>query len=58
MPTAPRTVTDAAALDAVARILRDPDWAPGMLEDIADLVTRTGRSVDNLPGDEPTWDRH
>lgn len=49
--------TDAKALDAIARILRDPEWGVGMLEDIADLVRETGRDVE---GDHvtPTWDRH
>lgn len=44
------------ALDEVARILRDPDWGVGMLEDISQLVAFTGRDVD---GDgSKTWDRH
>jgi hypothetical protein len=47
---------DHLALDAIAVILRDPDWAIGMLEDIAALVAGTGR---DLTGDgTPTWDRH
>lgn len=49
---------NARALDAIALILRDPDWGVGMLEDIALILRRTGRSVENLPGDVPTWDRH
>jgi hypothetical protein len=56
--TAPpkRMLTDDLALDAIAVILRDPDWAFGMLEDIAALVAGTGR---DLAGDgTPTWDRH
>jgi hypothetical protein len=48
--------SDARALDAIAEILRDPDWAAGMLEDIAAIVGDTGRDVG---GDgTPTWDRH
>jgi hypothetical protein len=35
---------DAAALDAIAHMLRDPEWGVGMLEDIAELVADTGRS--------------
>lgn len=49
---------DGLALDAIAQMLRDPQWASGMCEDIADLVRRTGRSITNLPGDPSTWDRH
>jgi hypothetical protein len=49
---------DGLALDAIAQMLRDPEWACGMLEDTADFVRRTGRSVMNLPGDPTTWDRH
>jgi hypothetical protein len=50
--------SDASALDRIARILRDPEWGVGMLEDIGEIVTGTGRSIANLPGDEPTWGRH
>lgn len=48
---------DAQALDAIAHMLRHPEWAVGMLEDIAELVAETGR---DLAGDHetPTWDRH
>ena len=53
-----RTESDADALDRIAHILRDPEWGVGMLEDIGEIVTGTGRSIDNLPGDVPTWDRH
>ncbi len=48
--------TDAAALDAIARMLRDPEWGVGMLEDIADIVSRTDRDI--AGNGEPTWDRH
>jgi hypothetical protein len=40
------TITDADALDAIASMLRDPQWGVGMLEDIAVLVAATGRSVE------------
>jgi hypothetical protein len=53
------------ALDQVAYMLCDPQWGAGMLEDIADLVRATGRSVENIPDpDDPesegisTWARH
>jgi hypothetical protein len=49
---------DKDALDQIQHILRDPQWGAGMLEDIAEILQRTGRSTDNLPDDEPTWDRH
>jgi len=49
---------DRAAIDEVAEMLRDPEWGVGMLEDIADIVRRTGRSVENYPDNRPTWDRH
>jgi hypothetical protein len=39
------TITDAGALDAIACMLRDPQWGVGMLEDIADLVSATGRTI-------------
>lgn len=51
-----RTRDNTDALDAIAHTLRDPKWA--MLEDIATLVVATGRSVQNLPGDPSTWERH
>ena len=45
-----------AALDAIADMLRDPDWGVGMLEDIGDIVRASGRDIE---GDgRPTWDRH
>jgi hypothetical protein len=53
-PTAP--ATDALRLDAVANMLRDPEWGVGMLEDIADLVQSRGREIEGAG--EPTWDRH
>ena len=39
---------DNRALDIIAYLLKDPDWGPGMLEDIAELVIRSGRSVENI----------
>jgi Leu/Phe-tRNA-protein transferase len=51
-------VTDAEALDAIARILRDPKWDIAMLEDIAELIERTGRCVETIPSDASTWIRH
>jgi hypothetical protein len=51
-------VTDAAALSAIQYMLRDPDWGVGMLEDIAEIVGSTGRTVENYPDDRPTWNRH
>lgn len=48
---------DAEALDRIAEMLRDPEWAVGMLEGIADAVVSSGRSLDN-PSGESTWSRH
>jgi hypothetical protein len=39
---------DRHTLDAIAHMLRDPEWGVGMLEDIADLVSRTGRSIQGM----------
>jgi hypothetical protein len=50
-------VADQAALDVIADILRDPEWAVGMLEDIAEIVTTTGRNLEN-PSGSSTWERH
>lgn len=49
---------DTAALDRIAHMLRDPEWGVGMLEDIAGIVARTGRSIESLPGNERTWEVH
>jgi hypothetical protein len=54
---ATRAARDAAALDNIAHMLRDPEWGVGMLEDIAAIVGDTERSLDN-PSGEPTWMRH
>lgn len=53
----PELIPADEALDVIATILRDPDWAVGMLEDIAEIVTAAGRTIDN-PDMVPTWDRH
>jgi hypothetical protein len=45
-----RTTTDRAALDAIAEMLRDPEWSVGMLEDIADISIGTGRSIQGTCG--------
>ena len=49
---------DKTALDQIAEMLRDPEWGVGMLEDIALIVSNTGRIKGNYPDDRPTWDRH
>jgi hypothetical protein len=50
--------SDVAALAEIAEILRDPEWGVGMLEDIAEIVRATGRTVENYPDDRATWSRH
>jgi hypothetical protein len=55
-PADPRT--DTAAVDVIAEWLRDPEWGSGMLEDIADAVRATGRTVENYPDERQTWKRH
>ncbi|MHB8219962.1 MAG: hypothetical protein ACYDHU_06520 [Acidimicrobiales bacterium] len=52
-----RRIEDTHALDMIAYMLTDPEWGIGMLEDIADFVRSTGRSMDNPTG-VSTWDRH
>jgi hypothetical protein len=42
---------DRKALNEIAEMLRDPRWGLGMLEDIAEILARTGRSVKNYPDD-------
>ena len=49
---------DRRALDDIAEMLRDPEWGVGMLEDIAELITSTGRKTENYPDNRPTWARH
>lgn len=39
------TISDAEALDGIAALLQDPEWGVGMLEDINEWVTSTGRST-------------
>jgi hypothetical protein len=58
-------MTDDAALDLIAHWLRDPEWGVGMLEDIAEVVTSTGRDLAAIthPADptspgRSTWPRH
>ncbi|MCL4423103.1 MAG: hypothetical protein M1115_08065 [Actinobacteria bacterium] len=48
---------DGAALDQIAHILCDPEWGVGMLEDIAHILTQSGRSLENRSS-ERTWERH
>ena len=36
---------DAVALDRIAHMLRNPQWGVGMLEDLGDLVSDTGRTI-------------
>lgn len=43
-----------AAMDEIAELLRDPQWGVGMLEDIREIVERTGRSCENYPADKTT----
>lgn len=38
-------MTEPKALDAIARILRDPQWGVRMLEDISEIVTSAGRNL-------------
>ncbi len=40
-----RTLTDRAALDAIARTLHGKEWSPDELEAIATLVRETGRVI-------------
>lgn len=53
-----RKVSDTEAIELIAELLRDPEWGTGMLEDIADIIRDTGRSVENYPDNRPTWGRH
>jgi len=50
-----RELADAITLDRIAEMLRDPEWVHGMLEDIRDLVAKTGRSTGIADG--PAWNR-
>ena len=52
-----REIDDEATLDTIAVMLANPEWGVGMLEDIANLVRQTGRSMAN-PTEISTWDRH
>jgi hypothetical protein len=51
-------LSDADALGQVQEMLRDPEWGTGMLEDIRELVNRTGRTCENYDDDRSTWGRH
>lgn len=51
-------VPDADACERIAEMLRDPEWGVGMLEDIADIIRETGRSVEDYPDGRSTWGRH
>ncbi|SOD72868.1 hypothetical protein SAMN05892883_2191 [Jatrophihabitans sp. GAS493] len=51
-----RIASDSAAIDRIAHWLCDPEWGLGMLEDIADVITSTGRDLTGAH--EPTWARH
>lgn len=57
-----RAQKDAAALDSIARMLQHPDWGVGMLEDIDEIITSTGRSTATRYGADGeaigTWGRH
>lgn len=46
--TEPELSSSQKALNQIAFILRDPEWAPGMLEDIADIVNRAGADTSTL----------
>lgn len=56
---------DAAALDRIQVLLSDPEWDVEDLADIAELlgkiaelVIKTGRTVESYPDDRSTRDRH
>jgi hypothetical protein len=49
---------DSAALARIAEMLRDPEWGVGMLEDIADAIRQTGRTIEDYPDGRSTWGRH
>ena len=50
-------VSDAEALDVMAQLFRAPEWpGPSGLEDLAEIVVLTGRSIATDP--EARWPRH
>lgn len=49
---------DHDALQNIQEMLRDPNWAVGMLEDIAEILARTGRETDNYDDEHSTWAQH
>ena len=57
-------LNDNQALDQIMEILRDPAWGVGMLEDIRELVDRSGRCCGSYPEDpddpeaQSAWGRH
>lgn len=54
----PEKIYDADALDAIADILRKPEWDSGTIELVADVVARAGYNLDAVEpiswADEPT----
>lgn len=58
----PAADEDAKALDEIQYMLRHPEWGSGMLEDISQIIERTGRPTDTEYDDEglpiSTWDHH
>lgn len=43
------TLSDSAALDALAQLLSADEWSPDTLDQVADIVRDTGRTVDEVP---------
>lgn len=41
-------MTDTAALDAIAALLSGNEWSVDTLMEISDLVTATGREIEDL----------
>jgi hypothetical protein len=63
MTTAREVLVEAEMLDGrvltqIAEWLRNPEWAVGMLEDIAAEVHKTGRFTHDYPDRRSTWGRH
>lgn len=50
--------TDENALDQIAACLRTPEWFVSMLEDIAEIVQRTGRDLADEPDPTQWWTKH
>jgi hypothetical protein len=51
----PRELADADALDILAEYMSNPDWPQAMITDLAAVVRRTGRVVDDYPDRRRTW---